>query len=479
MRPNLAHLFQTTTFRLGVVQAAVVLGFVVLLLSYVYIATTGQLLAEAEAASETEFAALERAYTEGGIRRLTEDVESRRTRRADLVYSLREADGVLAAGEALTLAPPPGPERQRVEFRFERPVAEGPVAEGLAQGERAVVSARGFQARLLGGPILVVASDLTVSNRISERLTSVLLLIAVLGIIFAVASGLLAARQAARRAETLAHTTREVIKGDLSVRAPVLGAGDEFDQLAQYLNAMLMRLEQQVIATRSAGDAIAHDLRTPLTRQRHRLKTALANPPNSDQDRAALQAALDESDRLLTTFQAVLRLARVEAPANWKFSEVPVSTMAEGIFELYQPAAEVKGLTLESTIMPGLTAWAEPTLVQQALSNLIENALKYSPTGGRVRIAVRPHADSEVEVVVSDDGPGVPPEDRERVVRRFERLDRSRQSEGQGLGLSLVDAVARLHRGRLMLQDGQFGGPGRPGLSARLILPVTARASVA
>jgi signal transduction histidine kinase len=471
MRPSLQQLFQTTTFRLGVVQAVVVLAFVVLLLSYVFFATTGQLLAEAEAAADTELTALERAYSEGGIRRLTENVESRRTRRTDLIYSVRQANGELLAGEPLNLTAPVGGDRERVQFRFTRSSEEG--------GGRQTIRARGAQARLLGGPVLVVASDLTLTDRISERLTRALVLVAGLGIILAVASGLFAARQAARRAETLSQTTREVMKGDLSVRAPVRGAGDEFDQLALDLNAMLGRLERLVIATRSAGDAIAHDLRTPLTRQRQRIEAALSKPPETHQDRGALQAALEESNRLLTTFQAVLRLARVESASNWKLVDFDISALVADLFELYQPAAEDQGLSLELATAEPIIIVGEATLLQQALSNLIENALKYNEPGGKVRIGVRRRNADEMELTVSDDGLGVPPEDRERVVRRFERLDRSRQSEGHGLGLSLVDAVARLHRGRMIMQDGQFGGPGRPGLSVTLVLPLTPQKAAA
>lgn len=462
MRPSLANLFQTTTFRLGVVQASVVLVFVVLLLSYVYVATIGQLLAEADRSAEIEFRALERVYGAGGIRQLTEEIEQRQARRSDLVYALTETNGALAAGSALDLPPPAAADPQRVEFRYQRPGEGGAIVTPRA---------RGLQARLLGGPILVVASDLSAADRISGRLTGGLVTVALLGILLAVVSGLLAAGQAARRAEALSRTTREVMMGDLSARALVRGAGDEFDQLAQGLNAMLARLERLVHATRSASDAIAHDLRTPLSRQRQRLEAALKLPPDSAKDRAALQAALDENDQLLTTFQAVLRIARVESEANWTFSPVDVSALAADIYELYGPAAEDVGLHLDAAIAPGLACWGEQTLLQQALSNLVENAFKYVPEGGRVRIAARPHGPQDIEIEISDDGPGVPPEHRERILRRHERLDQSRTTDGLGLGLSLVDAIARLHRGHLKLQDGQPGGPDRPGLSAALVLP--------
>src|SRR5262249_55932538 len=146
--------------------------------------------------------------------------------------------------------------------------------------------------------------------------------------------------QAARRAESLSRTARDVMGGDLSSRAPVRGAGDEFDVLAEDMNAMLDRIERLVHTTRTAGDAIAHDLRSPLTRFRQRLESALEQPPETEADRNALRKAVEEADRILDMFAAVLKLARVESAGNWRFVNVDVSEMARELVEFYEPAAE-------------------------------------------------------------------------------------------------------------------------------------------
>jgi signal transduction histidine kinase len=236
---------------------------------------------------------------------------------------------------------------------------------------------------------------------------------------------------------------------------------------------MLDRLERLMQTTRTAGDAIAHDLRSPLTRFRQKLEAALERPPNSDSDREALRRALDEADKLLDMFAAVLKLARVEAASNWRFDRVDVSEILRELFEFYEPAAEEQGLKLTAQIEDALHLRGEHGLFTQAVSNLIENALKYTPSGGHVEVRAVRRPDGRIEIDVLDDGPGVPPVERDRVLERFVRLETARTTPGVGLGLSLVAAVARLHHGGLHLRDGLPKGDHR-GLGAALVLPAMA-----
>jgi signal transduction histidine kinase len=461
MRPRLDALLRTTTFRLALVQAGVVLSFVVALLIYVYVATAGQLLRDSDAAADQEYSALERAYAEGGMRRLNQEVVERAARTGPMLYVLAAVDGEVITGDIAQLPALPSENPERVDFTFERPEATDDPVRGRA---------RGRIGRLLGGPILLVARDLGDSAVIAGRITRVLWTVAILGIILSVVSGLLASWQAARRAEALSNTARDVMAGDLTRRAPVRGAGDEFDALAEDLNAMLDRLEKLMITTRTAGDAIAHDLRSPLTRFRQKLESALDAEPDTNSDREALRKAVLEADRLLDMFAAVLKLARVESAGNWKFERVDVTGMAQELSDFYEPAAEEQGLSMCSQIADGLWLRGDAGLVTQALSNLVENALKYTPEGGRVEMRAARRADGLIELAVLDDGPGVPSADRERVLERFVRLETARSTPGVGLGLSLVSAVARLHRGALQLRDG-LGEGDRLGLAAVLVLP--------
>ncbi len=470
MRPSLA-LLRTTTFRLALAQAGIVLTFVVALLVYIYFATIGQLTADSDILADQEYAALERAYAEGGIRRLNQEVVERAAREGPLLYVLAESDGAVITGDFQQWPTVPGGAAERIDFNFETTNAEGAPQRGRARGQ---------VGRLLGvgGPILLVARDLGDSNVISGRITRVLWTVAILGVFLSVASGLMASWLASRRVEALAHTARDVMAGDLKRRAPVRGEGDEFDELAEAMNAMLDRLERLMQVSRTAGDAIAHDLRSPLTRFRQKLESALDRPADSNADRDALQRALEEADSLLDMFAAVLRLARVESNPNWKLERVDASDALRELVEFYEPAAEDVGRTLRGDIGDGLVVRGEPGLFRQAVSNLIENALKYTLPGGHIEIHALRRPDGRVEIAVLDDGPGISPADRDRVLERFVRLESARSSPGAGLGLSLVAAVARLHNGGLHLRDG-IGRGERKGLGAIFVLPAVQAAAVA
>jgi len=461
MRPSLA-LLRTTTFRLAIVQAGIVLLFVAALLIYVYVATIGQLNADSDILAEQEYVALERAYGEGGIRRLNQEVVERAARQGPLLYVLAEGNGTVITGDFQQLpAVPAGDAIQHLDFDFERVDETGAEQRGRARGQ---------VGRLLNGPILLVARDLGDSALISGRITRALWTVALLGLISSIASGLIGAWLASRRVEALTNTTRDVMSGDLTRRAPVRGENDEWDELALAINAMLDRLERLMHISRTAGDAIAHDLRSPLTRFRHRLESALDAEPNIESDREALRKALEEADRLLDMFAAVLKLARVESNPDWRFEPIDATEALRELVDFYEPAAEEQGRTLRGEIADGLVLNGEHGLFAQAVSNLIENALKYTPEGGHVEVRAVRRQDGRIEIAVSDDGPGIPLADRDRVLERFVRLESARSSPGAGLGLSLVAAVARLHRGGLHLRDG-LGDDTHRGLGAALVLP--------
>lgn len=463
MRPSLA-LFRTTTFRLALVQAGIVLSFVVALLLYVYFATAGQLIRDSDVLADQEYAALERAYAEGGMRRLNQEVVERAARQGAFLYMLAESNGAVVTGDFRQLPAVPGETAERIDFSFERQDEAGAVIRGRARGK---------VGRLLSGPVLLVARDLGDTALIAGRITRVLWTVAIVGLVVSIASGLLAAAQAARRAEDLADTARAVMAGDLARRAPIKGVGDEFDALAAAMNGMLDRLEQLMHTTRTAGDAIAHDLRSPLTRFRQKLEAALEAAPDSEADREALRNAVDEVDRLVDMFSAILKLARVEGAGNWRMQRVDATAMLRELVEFYEPVAEEKGQTLKGEVADGLALRGEPGLFAQAVSNLIENALKYTQSGGKVELRAVRRPDGRIEISVADDGPGVAPTDRDRVVERFVRLETARSSPGVGLGLSLVAAVARLHQGGLHLRDG-IGEGERKGLGVALVLPALA-----
>ncbi|MCC6788618.1 MAG: HAMP domain-containing histidine kinase [Hyphomonadaceae bacterium] len=466
MRPSLS-LLRTTTFRLALAQAGIVLVFVLALLGYVYFATVGQLNADSDLLADQEYAALDRAYGEGGIRRLNQEVVERAARQGPLLYVLADSNGTVITGDFQQLPQTPAGAAERVDFTFERVDEDGAAVRGRARGQ---------VGRLLNGPILLVARDLGDSALISGRITSALWTVALLGVVLSIASGLIGSWLASRRVEALAATAHDVMSGDLTRRAPVRGENDEFDALAIALNAMLDRLQHLMQVSRTAGDAIAHDLRSPLTRFRQKLEAALETPPNTEADREALRVALEEADSVLDTFAAVLKLARVEGNVTWRFERVNATGILRELVDFYEPAAEDVRRSLKGEVEDGLYIYGEPGLFTQAVSNLIENALKYTYENGRVEVRAVRRVDGRIEIAVSDDGPGIAPEDRDRVLDRFVRLESARSTPGAGLGLSLVAAVARLHKGGLHLRDGLGGQGERKGLGAVLVLPAMANA---
>ena len=466
MRPSLS-LLRTTTFRLALAQAGIVLVFVLALLGYVYFATVGQLNADSDLLADQEYAALDRAYGEGGIRRLNQEVVERAARQGPLLYVLADSNGTVITGDFQQLPQTPAGAAERVDFTFERVDEDGAAVRGRARGQ---------VGRLLNGPMLRVARDLGDSALISGRITSALWTVALLGVVLSIASGLIGSWLASRRVEALAATAHDVMSGDLTRRAPVRGENDEFDALAIALNAMLDRLQHLMQVSRTAGDAIAHDLRSPLTRFRQKLEAALETPPNTEADREALRVALEEADSVLDTFAAVLKLARVEGNVTWRFERVNATGILRELVDFYEPAAEDVRRSLKGEVEDGLYIYGEPGLFTQAVSNLIENALKYTYENGRVEVRVVRRVDGRIEIAVSDDGPGIAPEDRDRVLDRFVRLESARSTPGAGLGLSLVAAVARLHKGGLHLRDGLGGQGERKGLGAVLVLPAMANA---
>jgi signal transduction histidine kinase len=459
---ELRRLLNTATFRLAMAQAAMFALFAAVLLVAVYSTTAGQLQRDADEAVDAEFTVLAQLYSEGGMRRLNEDVITRMEEGGAGLYVLADQDGEVMTGSFDRLPQWPTTESQRVFFRFD---------QKLEDGRSVRKHARGRVGRLLNGPILLVARDMGDANAIVSRMSGAIWWGALAGLGFSLAAGYVASRQAARRAEALSRTARDVMAGDLTRRAPVLGGGDEFDRLGQDINAMLSRIERLVYSSRTAGDAIAHDLKSPLTRLKLNLEQALDRQPDSERDREALRYALDESEQVLTTFGSILRLAKVQAAAGWRFEAVDFTRIVENLVEFLGPLMEEDGLTLEADIAADLNGRGDNGLLTQALSNLIENAIKYTPPGGRIRVEAGRASAGFVRLAVIDSGPGVPVGERERVKERWVRLESARTTPGAGLGLSLVDAVAELHQGQFSLSDG-LQGPAGPGLEARLILPL-------
>jgi hypothetical protein len=453
---------RTATFILAFGQAIVFLALVFALLTYVYYATAGEASREADEAVVREYRLLAGAYDSGGLRELNQQVVERSAAPGPLYYVLADQTGKVIAGDydALPRLPSSGDAEEWINFQATVDEGDGPRRH----------KTRAYFGRLLNGPILFVAHDRADSRAAASRMTRALTYAAAISVALSILAGLVAAWLASRRVEKLSETTRKVMAGDLSHRAKVEGWGDEFDLLAQNLNDMLARLQKQDAAARTAGDAIAHDLRTPLARLRQSIEAALQAPPNVEADRDALRAAQDETDSILKTFNAVLQLSRLRSAEQWRMVRLDVAPIVEELADLYEPAAEEAGVVLTKGRASALMVQGDAQLISQAVANLLDNAMKYTPKSGRVHVSCGLRSDGRIEIRVADSGPGVAAEDRERVKERFVRLEEHRTTPGAGLGLSLVAAVAELHRGAFLLEDGLANGRSF-GLAAVIVLP--------
>jgi signal transduction histidine kinase len=287
-------------------------------------------------------------------------------------------------------------------------------------------------------------------------------------VVFALVGGILISRPMLRRIDAISRTSREIMAGDLSRRIPLTGRRDELDRLAESLNAMLDQIQRLVAGMRQVSDNIAHDLRTPLSRLRSRLEVTLMDHSDPARYRDAIERTIAEADALLKTFNALLSIAQAESGVSRsRFEPVELDRLVQDVVELYGALADERGVELLPASLPRSVVQGDRHLLFQAISNLVDNAVKFTPSGGRVRLDVT-QSSRDALVAVADSGPGIPAEARERVLERFVRLDSSRGAPGSGLGLSLVAAVARLHGGGIELGDNA------PGLRAVLRLPLAA-----
>jgi signal transduction histidine kinase len=249
-------------------------------------------------------------------------------------------------------------------------------------------------------------------------------------------------------------------------RLPLNGSKDEFDQLAGAVNHVLDRIEQQTEAVRATFNSAAHDLRSPLHRMRVRLEAALQHGAWNEHERAAIDDTIDDLERVQRTLATLLQIAQADAAAAPGTEAVDLAALARELVELYAPEARERGLTLAAPAAEPALIHGNRQLLAQLLVNLLENAIKYVPRGGHIDIEVQ-RQEQRVVVRVCDDGPGIPEASRQAVLQPFQRLERDHGTRGSGLGLSLVAAVTRLHRGVLTLADNA------PGLEARCEFPLT------
>jgi signal transduction histidine kinase len=326
--------------------------------------------------------------------------------------------------------------------------------------------ARGRLIELPSGQRLLVGRNVTDLVEMRERILRAFIGAIALTAALGLGAGYAFSRSVSRRLGAINRSSEAILAGDLSRRIPAVGGGDEFDELAANLNRMLDRLDGLMRGMREVADDIAHDMRSPISRLRSRIEVTLMGPPDAATYRDVLEQTVKDADDVLAMFNALLTIALAESGApRDRFTDVDAAAIARDTAEIYEPLAEDHGIALAVDAPSPARLRGEPHLLSQALANLLDNAVKYVPRGGRVRVSVV-RAGGRVRIAVEDDGPGIPESFRDKAFDRFTRLEASRSAAGSGLGLSLVRAVARLHGGSVALAGAD------PGLRVELDLPV-------
>lgn len=453
---QLPPLLRATTFRLALSYLGIFTVSAMALLALVSWSTSVFIEWQVQETVEAEATGLSEQYRERGIRGLAEVIAGRAGQDLDrrAVYLLTGPGGVRIAGNLYGWPAEEIDSAGWIRFAIERMGTENFATEVLG---RTYILPDDHQ--------LLVGRSLHEAKRVKSAINRALGWGLALTILLGIIGGYFTSRHLLQRVEAMNRTARRIIGGDMKSRMKLTGTLDEFDQLAAGFNEMMDEIERLVDSIRTVTDNVAHDLRTPLNRLRSRIDVALLSDGDCDTFRRTLEETLAEADNILATFNAILTIANAESGQRLhSFEPLDPARLAEDVAELYEPLAEEKGVTLTCATTTGLEVDGDRHLLFQALANMVDNAVKYTPAGGTVAVRVA-DCDGRVEVVVADSGPGIPASQHARVLERFVRLDATRSSPGNGLGLSLVSAVARLHGAALELEDNQ------PGLRLRLRFP--------
>ncbi len=411
--------------------------------------------AQTDETIDAEVGGLREQYQRTGIIGLSDVITARVAQHNSGLYYLQSPSGGVLAGNLIELPDSAKLSGRYVEFEY----------QSGQQGGTVTRTARGQAFFLPGGFLLLVARDISDQKLSRKFFSTTIPWSAGLMLLFGVGGGLLMSRNFLRRLDAITRTSAEVVAGDFSRRVPVTGSHDEMDLLAENLNIMLERTERLMKGMREVVDSVAHDLRTPLNRLRNRLEEMQRRMASDDPHQDDIEATIAETDRLIATFNALLLIAEADSGmTRGSMAPLDLSAVVADVADLYAPLAEEKEITLEVAPSGVLTVEGNRSLVSQALANLIDNAIKYSLSGGHISVSAT-ETPLSIDLTVADTGPGIPVEERARVLERFVRLEKSRNSPGTGLGLSLVAAVARMHDAKLILGDNN------PGLKATVSFP--------
>jgi signal transduction histidine kinase len=442
---RLAHLLRSSTFRLAVLYMALFGASVAVLLIFIYWSTAGYMAVQTDDTIEAEVTGLAERYGISGLDGLIRSIDERLSRKpnGDAVYLLTDDQFKPLIGNLDRWPQIAVDGGGWLNFSLEQSTDDGNVTH----------RARARPFTLRGGYRLLVGRDMHAMDATRSLIVRAIAWGLAITVMMALAGGYMLSRSTMRRLEAINETSRRIMHGDLSRRIPTRSTDDDFDQLADNLNGMLDTIERLMEDVRRVTDNVAHDLRTPLTRLRNRLEELKGD---GSLDKTVVEAALADADGLLATFNALLRIASIESGRRRAaFEDIALDDLLRDVTELYEPLAEDKNQSLDVAVSSDVQIRGDRDLLFQAFANLLDNAIKYTPQGGGIRVSLENSA-SGPRIRIIDSGPGIPEDSRDQVFKRFFRLEESRHTPGNGLGLSLVEAVARLHKASIRL-DGELG----------------------
>ncbi|MDE1987944.1 MAG: HAMP domain-containing histidine kinase [Alphaproteobacteria bacterium] len=445
------RLFRTESFRLTAIFALLFVGATLVLSGVLYAIVDSAFKSEILLNASQDLAAIRKGYSSEGISEATEVVNQRLARPTTSNFLLlQSATGQRIAGNLPAIKPVVGAAR-----------LPAPMIRKDNRGAGHTILGRGQF--IAPGVYAFAGQDLAVLNATERKALRAIGWTLTAALIFAVAGGVILSRGFLRRMDTITQTCQAIMAGRLSDRIPEPGTQDELSRLASTINKMLDRINALMENVRQISTDIAHDLRTPLTRLRHHLELARAEATTVDEYGAAVDHVIEDTDHILSIFSALLRISQIEAGAGRvSFQRVDLQKVVKNLADLYGPVAEDKRHALSATASDHAEVLGDRELLSQMFVNLIENAITHTPDGTQITIDMKT-TEEGISVRVGDNGPGIPAGEREKVFRRFYRLEQGRSTPGSGLGLSLAAAIAQIHNATIELTDNA------PGLGATVV----------
>ena len=456
--------FRTTSFRLAIGYAILFVASVLVIMGTTYLAATSEMRGIVRSSIDDDMQAFRRAFGAEGVKGLRAAVQERSENAPeDRFFLLVAPDGRRLEGNLDANLWEPGWSDRRLDDKVVESYGNLKLAASQnSDGEVLLMS----QGEVMDGFMVMSGRNSHILDETQEIILASLFWGCVATTLLALIGGYIVSIGPSRRVDEIAATTRQIVSGRLDLRLPVSKHRDELDRLAGDINGMLARIEILMSSLKQVSTDIAHDLRTPLARLRQRLETVRRRTRAPEDYEEAIDSAVEETDAIIETFNALLRISQIEAGARRsRFASIDLSGICEKLGDVYVEVAADEGHSLTTSIQPCIVVEGDTELLTQLLANLIENAINHVPAPGRINVGLYAR-ESDIVLEVADDGPGIPEGERDKVFRRLYRLDQSRTTPGSGLGLALVAAIADLHAAEIVALDNA------PGLLMRVGFPV-------